>query len=113
MLERFVEADENLSKKKLALTYTYVDVIEDENDDSLDRIGIWQLEGDVEHQNLLSLALDDVSVSNSVALVVLDLARPWDLMNQVERWMNSLQHVLSKLDPVKSNLSERKQKCMF
>lgn len=76
--------------KGVALTYTFLDVQEDENEDPVGRIDFWQLEGEPAHSDLLRFALNEATVATALALIVLDFSQPWALAATLRKWLTIL-----------------------
>ncbi|KAJ2745131.1 hypothetical protein GGI20_002393 [Coemansia sp. BCRC 34301] len=80
-----------LSKHDLALSYSYLDVRDEDNEETLARLGIYQLASDrVSDRELLKFVLDARTFGSSAAIVVLDWSKPWRFVKTLLRWMNVL-----------------------
>ncbi|KAJ2003008.1 hypothetical protein H4R26_003312, partial [Coemansia thaxteri] len=87
------EADSvvTLSKHDMALTYSYMDVRDEDNEETVARLGIYQLASDrASDRELLKLVLDARSFATSAAVIVLDWSRPWRFVKTLLRWVNVL-----------------------
>ncbi|XP_068696771.1 cytoplasmic dynein 1 light intermediate chain 2-like [Montipora capricornis] len=91
------------------LEYTYLDVHDEERDDST-RLGVWILDGDPLHKNLLQYALTPKSITNTVIVHVVDISRPWTIMESLHSWTEVLrEHIHSlKLPPKELNEMEER-----
>ncbi|XP_015751671.1 PREDICTED: cytoplasmic dynein 1 light intermediate chain 1-like [Acropora digitifera] len=91
------------------LEYTYLDVHDEERDDST-RLGVWILDGDPLHKNLLQYALTVKSINNAVIVQVVDISRPWTIMESLHSWTEVLrEHIHSlKLPPKELNEMEER-----
>ncbi|CAB4486647.1 dynein light intermediate chain [Rhizophagus irregularis] len=77
---------------ELALSYTFVEVKDDEAEDTLTRLGIYQLAGSHEsYQSLLRFALNSSTLPDSLVVIVLDWARPWTFIETLQRWIKFLE----------------------
>ena len=64
-------------------------------------MNVWILDGDPTHQPLLRYALNETTIEHAIVLLVVNLAKPWSVMESLERWSGVLRrHVDSlKLPP--------------
>jgi dynein light intermediate chain 1 len=77
----------------IALDYAYLDILlSEENDDLLDRLNIWTLEGELAFADLLDLAINDSTAAKSLALIALDLSQPWVLAETLHKWIKVLEN---------------------
>ncbi|KAI7827258.1 dynein light intermediate chain-domain-containing protein [Kickxella alabastrina] len=80
-----------LSKHDLALSYSYMDVRDEDNEETVARLGVYQLASDrTTDRELLRFVLDARSFSTSAAIVVLDWSKPWRFVKALLRWINVL-----------------------
>uniref|UniRef100_A0A182MZP3 Dynein light intermediate chain n=1 Tax=Anopheles dirus TaxID=7168 RepID=A0A182MZP3_9DIPT len=93
-------------KKGSGLEYAYIDV-RDEYRDDVTRLGVWILDGDAGHNNLLKYALNEQNFPHTLVILTLSMTTPWSLVDQLQHWMKILDdHIASlKIDP------EEKQQC--
>lgn len=91
------------------LEYTYLDVHDEERDDST-RLGVWILDGDPLHKGLLQFAITPKSVTNTLIVQVVDISRPWTIMESLHSWTEVLrEHIHSlKLPPKELNEMEER-----
>ncbi|KAJ1989029.1 hypothetical protein EDC05_004950 [Coemansia umbellata] len=81
----------SLSKHDLSLSYSYMDVRDEDNEETVARVGIYQLASDKATDcELLKFVLDARSFPDSAAVVVLDWSRPWRFVKSLLRWLNVL-----------------------
>lgn len=71
------------------LAYSYLDAADPveqgpERDDSPSRVSVWCC-SDLEFEGLLQTVLRPEQVSNTVVVVAVDLSRPWEIMDSVEK----------------------------
>ncbi|KAJ1817515.1 hypothetical protein LPJ60_004797 [Coemansia sp. RSA 2675] len=86
-----VDSVVTLSKHDLALSYSYMDVRDEDNEETVARLGIYQLASDrVSDRELLKFVLDARTFSSSAAIIVLDWSKPWRFVKTLLRWMNVL-----------------------
>ena len=76
------------------------------------RLGVWILDGDPLHRSLLQYALTPKSVTNTVIVQVVDISRPWTIMESLHSWTEVLrEHIHSlKLTPRDLNEMEERSK---
>ena len=76
------------------------------------RLGVWILDGDPLHKNLLQYALTVKSINNAVIVQVVDISRPWTIMESLHSWTEVLrEHIHSlKLPPKELNEMEERSK---
>jgi len=91
----------------LALDYSFLDIVSSEDDDPVSRMNVWQLEGDVEHKQLLKIALTPSNIANSLAIICLDFSQPWRMIESLNRWLKILEdHVKAVLNQVTPGLRD-------
>lgn len=67
-------------------------------DDNLSRLNIWTLQ-DSTRGDLLEQAIQPGSLENTLAVIMLDLDEPVELMQSLTKWMSTLQQSLFNLFP--------------
>lgn len=73
----------------------------DEYRDDLTRLGVWILDGDPGHHNLLKYALHEKNYAHTLVILTISMTTPWSWLEQVQNWVKVLdEHVNSlKLTP--------------
>ncbi|KAJ2663868.1 hypothetical protein IWW48_001134 [Coemansia sp. RSA 1200] len=95
----------SLSQHDLALSYSYMDVRDEENEELVARLGIYQLASDKTTDcELLKFVLDARSFPDSAAVIVLDWSKPWRFVKSLLRWLNVLNRAV---DMVKEDAGGR------
>ncbi|KAJ7337286.1 Cytoplasmic dynein 1 light intermediate chain 1 [Desmophyllum pertusum] len=91
------------------LEYTYLDVHDEERDDST-RLGVWILDGDPLHKSLLQYVLTPKTITNTLIVQIVDISRPWTIMESLHSWTEVLrEHIHSlKLPPKELNEMEER-----
>eukprot|EP01094_Clydonella_sp_ATCC50884_P015832 TRINITY_DN2649_c0_g1_i2.p1 TRINITY_DN2649_c0_g1~~TRINITY_DN2649_c0_g1_i2.p1 ORF type:complete len:463 (-),score=167.43 TRINITY_DN2649_c0_g1_i2:2571-3959(-) len=97
LLQRFQKNQEESLTKGIALDYSYLNVHDDQTDDVLGRMHVWQLEGEREHTDLLSFALNEENIESSIAVLCVDMSEPWELEEQLMRWIELLSAHINSL----------------
>ncbi|KAI9471298.1 hypothetical protein LPJ78_005592 [Coemansia sp. RSA 989] len=83
---------DEVSEHDMGLTYRYMDVDDEDGEETIARVGLYQLASDRSADcGLLRLVLDAQTFGATAAVIVLDWARPWRFIKSLLRWM----HVLS------------------
>lgn len=83
-------------KKGAGLEYCYVDVRDEYREDHT-RLGVWTLDGDPHHQNLLQFALKESNFSDNTVALAVSMTTPWNIMDQLQNWASLLQDHIDKL----------------
>ncbi|KAJ1760028.1 hypothetical protein LPJ69_003561 [Coemansia sp. RSA 1752] len=85
-------AVETVSEHDLALSYSYMDVRDEDGEEIVARVGVYQLASDrTTDRELLQFVLDAQTFGAAAIVVVLDWSRPWRFVKSLLRWV----HVLS------------------
>ncbi|KAF5395835.1 Cytoplasmic dynein 1 light intermediate chain 2, partial [Paragonimus heterotremus] len=61
------------------------------------QLGVWCLDGDPEHSNLLKFALNEPNIWHTMVVVCLDLSEPWSMLNDLQLWLRLLQQHVVRL----------------
>lgn len=83
-------------KKGFGLEYLYLDVRDDDRDDST-RCGVWILGGEDDYQDLLRYALTSESLENAFILIVVDMSQPWNIIDSLEKYTRVLRRHIDSL----------------
>ncbi|KAI8801785.1 dynein light intermediate chain-domain-containing protein [Cladochytrium replicatum] len=80
-------------KRELALSYSYMEVKDEDDADVIARIGWFHVAPHPEHGSLIPYALqhDPNALGDSLALIVLDWTEPWKFVESLERWLSVLE----------------------
>lgn len=76
----------------------------------LTRCNVWILDGDLYHKGLLKFALPQQSLPNCLAVFVVDMSRPWSIMESLQKWASVLRDHVDKLKIVPEEMRELEQK---
>ncbi|RUS16573.1 dynein light intermediate chain-domain-containing protein [Jimgerdemannia flammicorona] len=88
----FPEDLDDEKANELALSFTYVDVQDEENEDTIARLGLYQLSlAHPSYQSLLKFALNSSTLPDSLVVILLDWSRPWTFVETLERWIALLE----------------------
>ncbi|KAA3671847.1 dynein light intermediate chain 1, cytosolic, partial [Paragonimus westermani] len=61
------------------------------------QLGVWCLDGDPGHSNLLKFALSEPNIWHTMAVICLDLSEPWSMLNDLQLWLQLLQQHVVRL----------------
>lgn len=67
-------------------------------EDNTPKLDVWTMH-DCENASLLETVVNPAEMESLCAAIVLDLNRPWDLMDQLRKWLKVLQETIFKLMP--------------
>ncbi|TRY69775.1 hypothetical protein DNTS_006005 [Danionella cerebrum] len=87
LMAKLQGAEQN--KKGRGLEYLYLNV-QDEDRDDVTRCSIWILDGDLYHKGLLKFAVTTESLKDTLAIFVVDMSRPWTIMESLQKWTSVL-----------------------
>lgn len=90
-------------KKGSGLEYAYIDV-KDEYRDDVTRLGVWVLDGDPGHSNLLKFALNETSYAHTLVILTVSMTSPWSWLEQLQHWVKIL---ADHIDSLKLEKEER------
>ncbi|EDQ91366.1 uncharacterized protein MONBRDRAFT_31584 [Monosiga brevicollis MX1] len=79
------------------LEYTYLDVRDEETEDVVGRLGVYTLDGNIEHAPLLDFVITPESISDLVFVIVVDMTKPWDIMRGLKRWLGVIEEYTASL----------------
>ncbi|KAI5791833.1 dynein light intermediate chain-domain-containing protein [Geopyxis carbonaria] len=82
-----------------ALGYTYQDVLDADHEDVLARVGIYLIsEPTPAFIPLLRPLFTPATLPETLIVILLDWARPWDWMRQIKTWVRLLRGIFTSLD---------------
>lgn len=84
-------------KKGSGLEYAYIDVRDEYRDDTT-RLGVWVLDGDPGHTNLLKFALNERNYAHTLVILTVSMTTPWSWLDQFHYWVKILADHVDKLD---------------
>ncbi|CAG8547278.1 13685_t:CDS:2 [Acaulospora colombiana] len=86
------------SQNDFALSYTFVEIKDDEAEDTLARLGLYQLAGSQDaYQSLLRFSLNSTTLPDSLVVIVLDWARPWNFIETLQRWVKFVERGIENI----------------
>ncbi|KAH8550106.1 dynein light intermediate chain-domain-containing protein [Umbelopsis sp. PMI_123] len=86
------------TKNELALGFTYVEVADDENEDTIARLALYQLGLSApEYLPLLNFAINTNTIADSMIVLVLDWSKPWGFIEALQRWIKVLDGLIDNV----------------
>jgi len=86
------------TKNELALGFTYVEVADDENEDTIARLALYQLGLSApEYLPLLKFAINTNTLADSMVVIVLDWSKPWEFVESLQRWIKVLEELIENV----------------
>lgn len=83
-------------KKGSGLEYHYL-YVRDEYREDQTRLGVWVLDGDPWHRNLLKFVLTEETLEDTTVLLTASMTTPWSLLDSLQSWATVLEEHLSRL----------------
>ncbi|XP_014671422.1 PREDICTED: cytoplasmic dynein 1 light intermediate chain 2-like [Priapulus caudatus] len=83
-------------KRGAGLEYHYVDV-QDEYGEDQSRLGVWTLDGDPHHTNLMKYVLTRRGFADTAVLLIASMATPWSIVDSLRSWTTILQDAVDRL----------------
>ncbi|XP_030621627.1 cytoplasmic dynein 1 light intermediate chain 2 isoform X3 [Chanos chanos] len=74
------------------------------------RCNVWILDGDLYHKGLLKFAVSAETLKDSLAVFVVDMSRPWAIMESLQKWTSVLRDHVDKLKIPPEEMRELEQK---
>ncbi|CAF1415598.1 unnamed protein product [Adineta steineri] len=90
-------------KRGAGLEYHYIDVKDDDRDDT-PKLGVWILDGDVAcSAPLLKFAIKSDTLDNTLLILVASMTHPWLLLSTLKKWTALLEEHIDrlKIDPIR------------
>ncbi|XP_037936250.1 cytoplasmic dynein 1 light intermediate chain 1 [Teleopsis dalmanni] len=96
-------------KKGSGLEYAYIDV-KDEYREDMTRLGVWVLDGDPGHTNLLRFALNENNYAHTLVILTVSMTQPWGWLEQLNHWIKVLSEHIEKLEIKPEDKQEARQR---
>ncbi|KAF9431454.1 hypothetical protein BGZ76_000284 [Entomortierella beljakovae] len=85
-------------KNDLALSYSFWNVDDEENEDTVARLGLYQIAGSHKsYHALLKYCLNTKAIADSIIVIVLDWSKPWTFMETLQRWIKVLEGAIDQI----------------
>ncbi|VDM21215.1 unnamed protein product [Hydatigera taeniaeformis] len=97
----------HLPPRSPGLEYHFVDIRDEATDDQT-KLSVWILDGDLEFIPYLKFPLDKRNFANRMVVIVVDMERPWNIMNELEKWANALEDYIKSMDIEVEEMQEYK-----
>uniref|UniRef100_A0A4W6CRY9 Dynein light intermediate chain n=1 Tax=Lates calcarifer TaxID=8187 RepID=A0A4W6CRY9_LATCA len=91
--------------KGRGLEYLYFSVHDDDIDDHT-RCNAWVLDGDLYHKGLQGVAVPVDSIGNTLLLITVDMSRPWNALDSLQKWAAVAREHIDKLRVAPETLRE-------
>uniref|UniRef100_A0A1A8GNM1 Dynein light intermediate chain n=1 Tax=Nothobranchius korthausae TaxID=1143690 RepID=A0A1A8GNM1_9TELE len=95
--------------KGRGLEYLYFSVHDDDVDDHT-RCNAWVLDGDLYHKGLQGVAVPVDSIENTLLLIAVDMSRPWNALDSLQKWAAVAREHIDKLRVAPEKLREMERK---
>lgn len=111
--KKALSIDENATKFGM-LNYTFLNVknLSEKDSESKGKIAVWIMNDKINKESFLTLVKPQ-NIMKSICIIIVDLERPWLIMDSLKYWFNFINEtfssLLSKLSPDKQN--ELKDNC--
>ena len=80
--------------------------------DWISRMGVWILDGVVYHRHLLEFALKKETLQNTLVAIVVDLSRPWAVMEALEKWTDVINSHIRSLKVSLEDMAKMESECV-
>ncbi|KAJ3443011.1 dynein light intermediate chain [Anaeramoeba flamelloides] len=89
---------------EIGFNYSYMDVTSSEETDDIEsRIDVWKVNNTIDHQDLLSFAINKNTIESLAILICLDITKPWKIFKTLEKTLEVLKQKIedcySLIDP--------------
>ena len=75
------------------------------------RCNAWVLDGDLYHKGLQGVAVPVEAVGDSLLLITLDMSRPWNALDSLQKWAAVAREHIDKLRVTPETLRELEHRC--
>ncbi|XP_023234140.1 cytoplasmic dynein 1 light intermediate chain 2-like isoform X1 [Centruroides sculpturatus] len=98
-------------KKGSGLEYHYI-YIRDEYRDDHTRLGVWVVDGDPWHRNLLKFVLNDETLPHTTVLLTASMTQPWNILESLQNWALILDEHIDRLRLPQEILEQHRQRIL-
>ncbi|CAF3890340.1 unnamed protein product, partial [Rotaria sordida] len=100
-------------KRGAGLEYHYIDVKDDDQDDT-PKLGVWILDGDVAcSAPLLKFAMKPETLENTTLIIVASMTQPWSLLSTLKKWMTLVEEHIDRLQIDPTRLHEMRDHLQY
>ncbi|XP_054722099.1 cytoplasmic dynein 1 light intermediate chain 2-like [Uloborus diversus] len=86
--------------------------VRDEYRDDHTTLGVWVLDGDSFHRNLLKFALNKETVPNTTVILTASMTEPWNIIESLQNWALILEEHIDRLRIPEEILQEHKNRVL-
>ncbi|MBN3279581.1 DC1L1 protein, partial [Polyodon spathula] len=97
--------------KGRGLEYLYFNVHDEDIDDHAS-CNAWILDGDLYHKGLQKFALSASNIKDTLAVLVVDMARPWTALDSLQKWSSVFREYIDKLKIHPEEIKEMEHRLM-
>ena len=76
----------------------------------LTRLGVWILDGDPGHHNLLKYAIHEQNYAHTLVILTVSMTTPWSWLDQLQHWMKVLDDHVNTLKLTSEEKQESRQR---
>eukprot|EP00730_Choanoeca_flexa_P012444 TRINITY_DN4281_c0_g1_i2.p1 TRINITY_DN4281_c0_g1~~TRINITY_DN4281_c0_g1_i2.p1 ORF type:complete len:549 (+),score=136.55 TRINITY_DN4281_c0_g1_i2:126-1649(+) len=87
------------------LEYSFLDVTDDDTEETLGRLGVYTLDGNVEHAGLLDFVVTEETVDQVLFAITVDFSQPWTIMDSLKTWIEVVEKSISRLSQSQSGMA--------
>ncbi|KAG8179940.1 hypothetical protein JTE90_025264 [Oedothorax gibbosus] len=98
-------------RKGSGLEYHFI-FVRDEYRDDHTQLGVYVLDGDHWHRNLLRYVLNEETFSNTTVLLTASMSEPWDIMESLKNWTQILEEHIQRLRLPPEFLEEHRKRVL-
>ncbi|CAF3667282.1 unnamed protein product [Adineta steineri] len=100
-------------KRGAGLEYHYIDIKDDDRDDT-PKLGVWILDGDIVCSSpLLKFAIKSDTVENTVLVLVASMTQPWSLLSTLKKWVTLIDEHIERLKIDSTCLREMRDRLQY
>ncbi|KAI9013038.1 dynein light intermediate chain-domain-containing protein [Gaertneriomyces semiglobifer] len=88
---------------EIGLSYSWADVKDDDNEETVARLGLYHLSTEPAEGKLLEHAITEQAFDDTVLVIALDWSKPWDFVKVLEDWFTVLDNIVNQLGEVGEN----------
>ncbi|CAF0841984.1 unnamed protein product [Rotaria sordida] len=100
-------------KRGAGLEYHYIDVRDDDRDDT-PKLGVWILDGDVTCSSpLLKFAIKSDTYEDTILMLVANMTQPWSLLTTLKKWITLVEEHIDKLQLDSTHLHEIRDRFQY
>ncbi|XP_015918347.1 cytoplasmic dynein 1 light intermediate chain 2 [Parasteatoda tepidariorum] len=106
-----LEGNEDARKSGSGLEYHYL-FVRDEYRDDHTRLGVWVLDGDPWHRNLLKYVLNQDTFPHTTVIITASMSKPWDILESLQNWAQIIEEHVQRLRLPQEFLAEQRKRVL-